>query len=186
MKHSDVLVAFTLLASLSAVAQQASVSIGSVDLKLGMTKQEVFRQFPKVFSDSGKHFATAAEIPDGDMVFVCSSAVSGTCDGAELQFHNSRLNYASKSWYTNKSAPATIAEILGALSTIAPNKKTSSCTVRYDEEHTTEGIVEKSWISCGSKGVYIARWPWSLDGKQQPEAQDVSEFIGNIDLPIRR
>jgi len=166
-----------LLTPLPTVAQQASIQIDSVDLTLGMTKKEVFRKFAKVFSTE-KKFETADEIPDGAIVNVCSDPVKCAFNEGELQFHNSRLNYVGKPWYTNTSAPATITEVLGAISKIAPSQKASSCTVLYNEEHTLQGIIEKTWITCGVRGVIIARLPFYYEGNPQPEVQDIIEFIG--------
>ena len=54
MKRLLLGIAVSIVGTLPMVAQQASIQIGSVDLRLGMTKQEVFRQFPKVFSAEKK------------------------------------------------------------------------------------------------------------------------------------
>jgi len=95
MKPSDIGTAFIVFTSLPMIGQQAIVRIGLVDLKLGMTKQEVFRQFPKVLTTE-KRLASAEEIPDGEMVIVCSNPTDSSCDGGQIEFRNSRLSYVSK------------------------------------------------------------------------------------------
>ena len=63
---------------------------------------------------------------------------------------------------------------------MAPNEKTTACIVRFKEEHTPGGIRENVVITYGAKSVLITRFPWSVNGKAQPEAQDISEFIGEM------
>jgi len=166
-----------LLTGLPILAQQATLQINTEVLRIGMTKQDVFHRFPVIVSDE-KRLSSADEIPNDEVLIVCTTSEPGTCNGGEVQFHKGLLNYADKSWYTNDSAASTIAELLGAISRTVPNRKTTPCTVRYSEEHESDGMHERTFITCGNKGVYIGRFPLPVSGISQREGQDISEFIG--------
>lgn len=130
------------------------LAIGSVWLRLGMTKEQVSRtlqSYEIIRKDDDWRVITAMEEPRRSVF---------------LEFTNGRLSYAWHEWPIRTSDDI-VPAIFGAVNSLGlglppaqsggPRARPLGCSIWTDVVSTVEAAADRVWVQCGPKSVLIAK-----------------------------
>lgn len=140
--------------------QRVSLEVGSVNVWLGMTKEEATKRF----SDAGYQVTLA-----GDQLLMRRGS-----DAQILWFKDGRLAFANQVWNTTDKTDDVDA-ILGALGSLAEKVGNQPCSVSHAPISSPDSSSNRVFISCGERSVLISKG--TMLGKP---FVDISERIGDI------
>lgn len=141
--------------------QRVSLEVGSVNVWLGMTKEEATKRF----SDVGYQVTRA-----GDKLLMRR----GSSDAQILWFKDGRLAFANQAWNTTDKTDELDA-VLGALGSLAEKVENQPCSVIHAPLSSPDSSSNRVFISCGERSVLISKG--TIMGSPFVE---VSERIGDI------
>lgn len=143
---------------------RVSLEVGSVNVWLGMTKEEA----TKKFSDAGYQVTIAAD----DKLLMRRGS-----DAQILWFKEGRLAFANQGWYTTDKTDELDA-VLGALGSLAEKVGNQPCSVIHAPISSPDSSSNRVFISCGERSVLIGKG--TIMGHT---FMDISERIG--DMPTK-
>ena len=140
--------------------QRVSLEVGSVNVWLGMTKEEATKRF----SDAGYQVTLA-----GDKLLMRRGS-----EAQILWFKDGRLAFANQAWNTTDKTDELDA-VLGALGSLAEKVENQACSVTHAPLSSPDSSTNRVFISCGERSVLISKG--TIMGSPFVE---VSERIGDI------
>jgi len=171
-----------------------SLTLGTVDFRLGMSKQQVASLLPDNYSlidesagadfqwySKGERKRLPETVPDGAKLWVCScSGNNATSPGdfrGEVEFKHGKLVYASRHWdEVENTTEATLGAVVNALKAIS--KENNKCSVVAGEMTKPDGENTHVWIICGDRTAYIGRGSFLSNSKRYPVVF-IDESIGD-------
>jgi hypothetical protein len=153
-----------------ATAPGSSIVLGSVSLRLGMSKSEVRDKL----SDYG-----ITELKENDWyIFADKLTDPPTTDPlglGEVEFTNGHVSFISRSWLTRDTD--VIDAIFGAVMSLK-REGIRACSISADTVTDPQMRTERTWIQCGKKSLQIGK----LHSDFGAHLQFVEEQMGQPDV----
>jgi hypothetical protein len=172
---------------------EPSLTIGTVEFRLGMTKTDVASILPKgyfLFSIGGSTANYGAsekqatrDAPDEDVLGVCEHGAGSDVEcWGDVEFKVNKLIFASRQW--NVAKPETVDTLLSAVvnglqavSVGNHDNPFSVCKVRVDKKSLPDHDESGATVFCGERTLVIDNGNYSTSGTKKL-LRSVEESIG--------